>query len=355
MSLFELEHLVQRYRHRAAGCWVDALRVSALKVERGEVLAVLGANGSGKTTLLETLAFLRRPSEGRLLLEASDAWAVDGGLAARRRCPALLQKTVLFSTSVLRNVTFGPRMLGLNPDLTLGRAREALAAVGLEGFEDRRHDELSGGEARRVALARVLALEPEVMVLDEPTAGLDAESSNRVESLIRRLNRERGTTVILASHSLKRALTLATRVVTLVDGCLVDGNLDNRTFGTTRRVAGGWEYQDHRGWRYAYTDASLFRDAWLGLGPIEGPVQLCVSSRAVRLAPPGGDEPATLVGEVDAIRRDGDQARVRVRLPERQRVRARISLAELERLSPRLGDRITMSFEPGSVFLFPGR
>lgn len=354
MSLLELDRVLQCYSHGAEGRVVEALRAASLRVERGEVVAVLGANGSGKSTLLETLAFLRRPRQGRILLDGADPWKGGGALAARRRCPILLQKTVLFSTSVLGNVTFGPRMMGLSETEASARAERALDAVGLGGFEGRRHTELSGGEARRVALARVLAMESDLLVLDEPTAGLDAESTHRVATLIRRANRERGTTVILASHSLERAVSLATRVVTLLAGHLVDANLDNRSVGTMRRCGGGWEYRDHLGWLHVFGEAAFAVDAWSRLGPREGRVHVAVPAAGVRLGAPGEGGATSLCGEVDSIRRERGHARVRVRLPpRRQKVRAQLTLQEIERLGLHLGAPVSLAFEPGSVRVFP--
>jgi len=355
VSLLSLERVVQHHRQRASGEPVEALRVGQLEVQRGEVLAVLGANGSGKSTLLETMAFLRPPDQGRVLLGGDDPWPSDGALAARRRCPMLLQKTLLFSTTVLGNVTFGLRLRGLDADSARSRALRALDRVGLAGFEQRRHHELSGGEARRVALARVLALDCDLLVLDEPTAGLDAEGSLRVEQLVRELSRERGATVVLSSHSQRRAVALASRVVTLVEGHLVPVNLDNRALGRLRRVAEGWEFRAHAGWVHVFDERSFAVDAWAGIGPCEGPVHMGLSAQGVRLRPPGAPGPASLEGEVDTIRREADASRVRLRLPQGQRVRARVPLGELERSGVRLGGRAALVFAPGSVYLVPTR
>lgn len=356
MTVLTLERVVRCYEHRAEGHRIEALRAPSLEVGSGEIIAVIGANGSGKSTLLETLAFLQRPCEGRVLLHGRDPWAENQALQARRHCPALLQKTVLFSGSVLDNVTTGLRWAGTAPGEVKSRAREALEAVGLTGFEQRRHTELSGGEARRVALARVLALNSDVLVLDEPAAGLDAESAHRVISLIRRLNKERGTTVILASHGLERAVSLSTRVVTCVDGHLIDANLDNHTVGTMSRVEEGWAYHDHLGWNHVFADGSLAHDDWAGLGPRVGKVRVAVSAAGVQVRAPTAEGPSSLRGEVDSIRRDQDRARVRVRLsPRRQKVRASLELDDLDRLALSLGSTVELVFAPRSVIVLPRR
>lgn len=218
MTLFQLQGVVRRYREQHSGCAFDALRVDELTIEAGETVSVTGANGSGKSTLLETLAFLYRPDEGRVLLQGTDVWAESKDLWARRQIPMLLQKTTLFSGSVFKNVTFGLRCRNLPRDEVFRLAESALELVGMKRLAYRRHDELSGGEKRRVALARVLALETPTIVLDEPTASLDRESEEIVEDLIRCLKRERGVTVIMANHDLEQATRLSDRVLALQNG-----------------------------------------------------------------------------------------------------------------------------------------
>jgi ABC-type multidrug transport system ATPase subunit len=221
MCRLRVEDVVQRYRESRTGRTVEALRVSELEVRAGEILAVVGPNGSGKSTLLETLAFLRRPEGGRVLLDGRDVWEEGGWLAARRRCPILLQKTVLLKTSVLQNVMYGLRIRGCGRREALRRAEAVLRQVGLEGLASRGHRELSGGERQRVALARLLVLEPEVLLLDEPTAHVDHPNERLIEQMVRDLHARTGMTVVLASHSLRQAAGLADRVVMLGGGMVV--------------------------------------------------------------------------------------------------------------------------------------
>ncbi len=221
MKLFQLQGVVRRYREQDSGRAFDALRVEELTLEAGETVSVTGSNGSGKSTLLETLAFLFRPDEGRILFHETDVWGEGKELWARRHNPMLLQKTTLFSGSVLKNVTFGLRWRGLPREEVFRLADRALELVGMKNLAHRRHDELSGGEKRRVALARVLALETPTIVLDEPTASLDRESEEIVEDLIGRLKRERGVTVIMANHDLEQAVKLSDKVIALHNGKVV--------------------------------------------------------------------------------------------------------------------------------------
>lgn len=218
MSRYRLENVAQRYRESRTGRTVEALRVPHLEVRADEILAVVGPNGSGKSTLLEILAFLRRPEEGRILLDGRDVWAEGGWLAARRRCPILLQKTVLLKTTVLQNVMYGLRVRGLSHREARRRAEAVLAQVGLEALANRGHRELSGGERQQVGLARLLVLEPDVLLLDEPTAHVDEPSERLIEQIIRDLHARTGMTVVVASHSLRQAAALAQRVIALAGG-----------------------------------------------------------------------------------------------------------------------------------------
>jgi len=354
MSPFRLENVVQRYREQKSGAPIEALRVRALSIEAGEILTVVGPNGSGKSTLLELLAFLRPPAEGRVLFEGADVWERKTDLAARRAVPILLQKTVLFSTSVLKNVLFGFRVRGLSSQEAQARALAALRLVHLEHLAHRRHNELSGGEQRRTALARILALDSRVLVLDEPTASLDRESEQVIEDLIRRLNRERGVTLILASHNRGQAAALSTRVVTLLGGKLVPESLDNLLPGTLRRVEGGFEFTERRGWTRRFAAAELTEDAWEGIGPVEGPVQLAISSASFAVGAAGATSGA-LDGVVDSVRQGDGSCRIRVRLGNGPSLYAEIPRAEYARLGLNLGARVALSVKPGAVRVFGAR
>ncbi len=216
--LYRLEQVVRKYPTIRSEGTIEALRVPALEVAPGEVLGVVGPNGSGKSTLLETLAFLAKPDEGRVLLNGEDPWATGKSLEARRRCPMLLQRSVLFKTSVINNVMYGLRATGMARSSAREKAESVLRLVQLDRLAQRTHRELSGGERQRVALARVLALEPEVLLLDEPTAHVDQANARLIEEIIQRLHATTGMSVILASHDLHQAQTLAGRIVTLLDG-----------------------------------------------------------------------------------------------------------------------------------------
>lgn len=218
---FALERVLRCYREERTGAAVEALRIEALELAPGETVAVCGANGAGKSTLLELCAGLQRPDRGTVTVDGVELWQDGPGtLAARRKVPILLQKTVLFSGSVLGNALYGLHARGDRGAPARQRAAAALDAVGLRPLARRRQDELSSGEARRVALARVLALEAPALVLDEPTTGLDRESQAAVEGLIARLGQQERRTILVATHDRRQAEALATRIVTLAAGAI---------------------------------------------------------------------------------------------------------------------------------------
>jgi ABC-type methionine transport system ATPase subunit len=194
-----------------------------LTVERGEILGLIGPTGSGKTTLLRLVNLLDEPSTGSILFDGKE---VSGRperekLSARRRMAMVFQKPVMFKARVAENVSFGLKMRGRDDaERMRDRVKEALAAVGLSGYESRDANTLSGGETQRIALARTIILQPELLLLDEPTANLDPRSAASIDSLLQSLAGSR-TAVILATHNMQQCRKLADRVAVLQAGRLV--------------------------------------------------------------------------------------------------------------------------------------
>jgi ABC-type Fe3+/spermidine/putrescine transport system ATPase subunit len=225
--------------HVAAGDF--SLRVDELSVEKGEFLVFLGPTGSGKTVLLETLAGLRRPVSGRIWFGDRDVTAEP---PERRRVGFVYQDYALFPhLSVGKNIAFGlstsaarshagsARPGGSEPSGGADQDRAAALAslLGIEQLMDRYPDTLSGGEQQRVALARALAIEPEVLLLDEPLSALDRKTRRELRIELRRLHRELGATVLHVTHDLDEALVLGDRIAVLIDG-------DLRQIGTPEDV-----------------------------------------------------------------------------------------------------------------------
>ncbi|MBI2505840.1 MAG: ATP-binding cassette domain-containing protein [Candidatus Latescibacteria bacterium] len=195
-----------------------------LDIPSGSLLALLGPSGSGKTTLAQHLNGLLRPQAGQVLLDERDIWARPTELAAvRRRVGLVFQfpELQLFEETLEVDVAFGPRNLGVAPDLIEGQVDRALELVDLPRahFGQRPPLSLSGGEKRRAALAGVLAMDPEVLVLDEPTAGLDPRSTRQLTQLFRQFQQQ-GKTLVLIAHDMDLVAELATHVAVLGQGRL---------------------------------------------------------------------------------------------------------------------------------------
>jgi energy-coupling factor transport system ATP-binding protein len=182
------------------------------------VLGIVGGTGSGKSTLAQHLNLLLEPTSGRVLVDGVDARSLKGG-ALRRRVGLVFQfpEAALFAPTVEEDVAFAPRRLGMGEEETRKRVSETLELLGARHLAGRSPFALSGGEKRRVAIAGVLAMAPEVLVLDEPTAGLDPATREDLLGVVRAL-REGGTSVVLVSHDLDEVAEVADRVCVLEEG-----------------------------------------------------------------------------------------------------------------------------------------
>jgi len=193
-ELYRLRSVTKRYGSNVA---VD---IDALTIDSGRLYTLTGANGAGKSTLLGILAFLTPPTSGEIFYAGERIdWKSDMVRMRRRKVTLLHQSPYLFGGSVFRNVVYGLKARGIAGDAALRSVDRALETVGLDRFRDRDARELSGGEAQRVAMARALALGPEVLLLDEPLANIDRETAVLLETVISLLP-SRGTTVIMTTH-----------------------------------------------------------------------------------------------------------------------------------------------------------
>jgi tungstate transport system ATP-binding protein len=193
------------------------LEIERLELEPGRIYLLQGPNGSGKSTLLGLLALLLVPQRGRLLFDGNLIRGTSDRQRLRRQISLVEQSPFLFNSSVYQNLAFGLRLRNIRGDLQERRIAQALQVVGLEGFEQRRARELSGGESRRVALARALVLKPRLILLDEPTAGLDRDVLPIFERCLTALP-EQNTTVVLAGHDQEQPQRLATAILKMERG-----------------------------------------------------------------------------------------------------------------------------------------
>ena len=213
--MYKINGLVKEYAGR------EVLNIPQLEIPGGQIVALVGPSGSGKSTLLRLLNFLEGPTRGELVFQGQRFGNSDEmPLAQRRRVTTVFQRPTLLDRSVWDNVAYGLRLRGQRDGHNTIHA--ALEAVGLERLASQRARTLSGGEAQRVALARAMVLRPDVLLLDEPTANLDPYNVGLIESIVRRLSAEHGTTLVLVTHNVFQAHRLASRVIFLMEGKIIE-------------------------------------------------------------------------------------------------------------------------------------
>lgn len=219
MALYTVKDLRKTYR--VGDVVTTALDGVDLEVERGEFTAVAGPSGSGKSTLLHLMGALDRPDGGEVVLDGRRIDALERREAARMRLDHLgfvFQAYNLIPVlSALENAAFVLELRGTGKAERERKAREALAALGMEGLEDRMPNQLSGGQQQRVAVARAIAADPDIVLADEPTANLDSATGQQLIDLMRSLNEERGVTFVFSTHD-PRLLEHVRRIVRLEDG-----------------------------------------------------------------------------------------------------------------------------------------
>lgn len=211
MNIVELEDIYKNYGE------IQVLNDINLKIEKGTSTALVGPTGSGKTVLLR-LMDLEEPSSGTVFFEDSDAnESTKRRLEIRRQIGMVFQKPLAFKASVYDNVAFGLKVRGKKQNMD-ERIKEIIKVIGLEGYDNRNALKLSGGETQRLALARAMVTDPKLLLLDEPTANLDPISTDKMEELIKKINYEFETTILMTTHDLSQGQKLADEMVILNNG-----------------------------------------------------------------------------------------------------------------------------------------
>ncbi len=218
----------------------SAVEGLSLGIRRGEFLGLIGHTGSGKSTLIQHLNGLLRPTAGRVLLDGRDIWADAGRIReVRFRVGLVFQypEYQLFEETVYKDIAFGPGNMGLSGEEIDRRVRAAARFAGLdEALLQKSPFALSGGQKRRAAIAGVIAMEPEVLVLDEPTAGLDPQGCEELLAHIRAYHAERGNTVVLVSHSMDEIARNADRIAVLADGRVLMSGTPREVFSRAEEL-----------------------------------------------------------------------------------------------------------------------
>lgn len=211
-----------------------------LEINDGEFIGLIGHTGSGKSTLIQHLNALLVPTSGEVLLNGENIYADKSKLKTIRQKVGLVfqyPEHQLFEMTVYKDVAYGPGNLGLSEDEIDKRVREALETVGLgDEIYEKSPFELSGGQKRRAAIAGVLAMEPEVLILDEPTAGLDPKGRDEILDAIKLMHEKRKITVILVSHSMEDVAKLVDRIVVLAKGKIAVTGTPKEVFAQTEKL-----------------------------------------------------------------------------------------------------------------------
>ena len=318
------------------------LDIDSLAVPEGGILALVGPNGSGKTTLLMLLALLLRPGRGRLEFAGRDPWATDDGPGLARRGAVLLtHHPYLFKGTVADNVAFGLKLRKLPDGEIGGRVREALAFVELDGWQTKPVSGLSAGQAQRVAVARALALRPRALLLDEPTANLDAALGLRMEAVLREAGREWGTTVVFSTHNFSQASRLADAILYLSDGRRVEFSHENCFSGKASTDGRTSWIEPKPGVRIVFPGKEV------------GHVTCVIDPSAIRLRPAGErtivpEGPDVFRGRVSRLETTGPETAL-VRVSGDLVFRVTLPVRDLEAGSISLSREVLLTFEPNSV------
>lgn len=217
-----------------------AIQDVSLEIRKGEFVSIIGHTGSGKSTLVQFLNGLLKPTEGHVYFEGRDIFEKDFSLKLLRQKVGIVFQYPdhqLFESDVLKDVMFGPKNMGQSPKEAEANARAALKVMAMdESTFEKSPFELSGGQKRRVAIAGILAMNPDYLILDEPTAGLDPEGRDEILELIRTLNWSQRIAVILVSHSMEDVAEYANRILVMNDGRIIMDDTPKNVFRSYREL-----------------------------------------------------------------------------------------------------------------------
>jgi tungstate transport system ATP-binding protein len=335
MTLYFLKNIRQRYADRTV------LDISELSLDAGRIYTLTGPNGAGKTTLLNILSFLEAPASGQM---AFNHKPVKFNAAARqplRKSVILLdQHPILFSTSVYKNIELGLKIRKIPRDKRKQMIRTSLDMVGMEAFINADARRLSGGETRRVAIARAMACKPAVLLMDEPTADLDIENQLRIESIVRDIHRQNNMTIIFCTHNLAQGARLTPHHIYLFAGQVRDSEHENIFKGeiTTKN---GRQYCRITEKVLIPIPATDKRDTKISIHP-----------DAVRVADPKSADPKgqTITGKIIGL--SSDKSRVRAMVDVGVLLSLSMEESEYDIRNLRINSLVNIEIDPGGMTLF---
>ncbi|MEQ9729533.1 MAG: phosphate ABC transporter ATP-binding protein [Candidatus Methanoperedens sp.] len=202
----------------------EVLKNVNLVINRAEIFALIGPSGAGKTTLLRILNLFEKPKSGGIVFEGILLNGDHDGKKVRKKMSLLFQTPAVFNISVFDNVAYGLKVRGMDKRIIEKKVSSALDIVGLSGMEKQIARTLSGGEAQRMAFARAIVYDPEILLLDEPTANLDPSNVAKIEEIIKHIRNDLGTTIVIATHNIPQVKRIADRVGILLNGDLIEVN-----------------------------------------------------------------------------------------------------------------------------------
>lgn len=223
MSILEVKNLTHTYSGNTPFV-NDAVKNVSFKIEKGEIIGIIGHTGSGKSTLVQHLNGLLKPTDGQILIENNDIWEKPSEIRKIRSIVGLVfqyPEYQLFEETVEADIAFGPKNMGISGEELKNRVKEICGIVGVKDeYMEKSPFDLSGGEKRRVAIAGVMAMRPDVIIFDEPTAGLDPKGRENVIEIIKNYREATGATVIIISHSMEDMAVLADKLLVMNKGSL---------------------------------------------------------------------------------------------------------------------------------------
>ncbi len=312
------------------------LHVEDMTVTAGALVALVGPNGAGKSTLLKLMAFLEEPDEGDIFFK--DGKVKSSDMPRLRRTVTLVgQSPFLFRGDVFKNVAYGLKVRGVPKTEWPARVAEALNMVDLGGFERRSVRELSGGETQRVAIARALVFQPEVILLDEPTAGVDAMRVEMVDEIIREANHKLGATVLFSTHNFAQAYNLTENVIHMSAGRIVDERIENVFHGEAEESPDGRHLVISGGKRLAFE------------GSRNGRLRFMIPSNAVDVFPVSDDSGHVNRFEGTVTRLEMRGGKVRLRIDGDLRLKAEVEPEKIRKNNVNVGSRVAAIIPPESI------